>query len=262
MKPSLVALLSAVFTNAAIAQKWEESPTIAELFEKAEVKGTFVVHDPDGQLLRGHNEERARTRFIPASTFKIPHSLIGLSTRAVASVEEVLPYGGKPQKFKQWEEDMSLRKAITMSNVPVYQGLARRIGLKQEREHLARLNYGNADPGTSVDTFWLNGPLKISAVEQTAFLGKLARRKLPYTEEHQQAVAEIVLLEETTTWTLHGKTGWQNAPKPGVGWWVGWVNKGGRIYPFALNLEIQRDSDADKRVALGKASLKALGILE
>jgi beta-lactamase class D len=24
-------------------------------------------------------------------------------------------------------------------------------------------------------------------------------------------------------WSLHAKTGWQNAPGAGVGWWVGWV---------------------------------------
>ena len=46
---------------------------------------------------------------------------------AVKSVNEVLPYGGKLQRIKEWERDMGLREAIKMSNVPIYQELARRI---------------------------------------------------------------------------------------------------------------------------------------
>ena len=70
---------------------------------------------------------------------KVANSLIGLSTGAVRSADEVLPYGGKPQRFKAWEHDMSLRDAIKASNVPVYQELARRIGLERMRANVSRL---------------------------------------------------------------------------------------------------------------------------
>ena len=60
---------------------------------------------------------------------------------------------------------------------------------------------------------------------------------------------------------MHGKTGWWNAPGPGLGWWVGWVDRQGRIFAFALNLDMRRAEDAGKRLELGKASLKALGVL-
>jgi beta-lactamase class D len=68
-------------------------------------------------------------------------------------------------------------------------------------------------------------------------------------------------LDQGANWTLYGKTGWENASNQGVGWWVGWVQKDGQVYAFALNLDIQKPSDAGRRVELGKASLKALGIL-
>ncbi|KAK0358164.1 hypothetical protein LTR94_036533, partial [Friedmanniomyces endolithicus] len=35
------------------------------------------------------------------------------------------------------------------------------------------------DAGSVIDAFWLDGPLKISALEQTRFLGRLAQGKLP-----------------------------------------------------------------------------------
>jgi beta-lactamase class D len=107
---------------------WQDSPVIGKLFNSSNVKGTFVLYDPGANRFIGHDRVRAGTRFIPASTFKIPNSLIGLSSGAVKSVDEVLPYGGKPQPIKAWEHDMGLREAIKISNVPIYQELARRIG--------------------------------------------------------------------------------------------------------------------------------------
>jgi beta-lactamase class D len=181
---------------------------------------------------------------------------------AVKTVDEVLPYTGPPQPFiKAWAKDMGLREAIALSNVPIYQELARRIGLDRMRDNVVRMEYGNKEIGTTVDNFWLTGPLKISAIEQTQFLAKLAQDALPFPQEFQKSVREIVFLEQGANWKLYGKTGWENAPSQGVGWWVGWVQKDDHIYAFALNLDMQNASDASKRVELGKASLRALGLL-
>jgi beta-lactamase class D len=251
-----------LFTFPARATGWEENPQVGKLFKSAEVNGTFVLYDVTAQTYIGHDQARAERRFVPASTFKIPNTLIGLSVGVVASVDEVLPYKGPPHPFVEaWAKDMGLREAIALSNVPIYQELARRIGLDRMRENVVRMEYGNKEIGTTVDSFWLTGPLKISAVEQTQFLAKLAQDALPFPPDLQKSVREIVLLDQGANWKLYGKTGWENAPGQGVGWWVGWVQKEGRVYAFALNMDMQQASEASKRVELGKASLKALGIL-
>jgi len=245
------------------AGDWQESPEVAALFTGAGVVGTFVLYDVAADRYVGHDRSRAQTRFIPASTFKIPHSLIGLAVGAVANVDEIVPYTGPAQPFiEAWGRDMGLRDAIALSNVPIYQELARRIGLERMGEHVRRLTYGNMAIGDQVDRFWLKGPLKISAVEQALFLAKLAKGELPYAAAQQQSLRDILLLEQGPGWKLYGKTGWQNAPEPGVGWWVGWVEKGEQVYSFALNMDIRRESDAAKRMGLGKASLVALKVLE
>lgn len=156
---------------------------------------------------------------------------------------------------------MGLREAIVVSNVPIYQELARRIGLERMQKNISKLNYGNNDIGQVVDMFWLRGPLKISAVEQTQFLAKLAQGQLPFPETAQASVREITRIDYGPNWSLHAKTGWQNGPGPGIGWWVGWVQKGGRIFPFAINIDIQKETDAAKRIEIGKAALKVLEIL-
>lgn len=241
---------------------WEESSKVSELFKGAEVNGTFVLYNIKTDRYIGYNKPRAEKRYVPASTFKIPNSLIGLSVGAVKNVDEVLPYKSDvPPLSKGWEKDMGLREAIVVSNVPIYQELARRIGLERMRENVSKMSYGNEEIGDTVDTFWLKGPLEISAIEQIQFIVRLAQDELPFPKVWQKSVREIVLLDQGENWKLYGKTGWQNAPDQGVGWWIGWVQKGDSIYPFALNMDIQKASDASKRVEIGKASLKALGIL-
>ena len=203
-----VAVATVVICQAAIARTETEVAGAADIFTRNGVIGTFVLLDPTTDTLHVVNAGRAKQRFMPASTFKIANSLIGLDVGAVASADEVLPFGGKPQRFKRWEQDMNLRDAIKVSNVPVYQELARRIGIERMREGVKKLGYGNAEIGDVVDRFWLDGPLAISAIEQAEFLGRLAQDKLPVSADAVRAVKEITVLEQTDSYTLHGKTGW------------------------------------------------------
>lgn len=258
---AVLVVLTIMSGRPAQALEWRDSPAMAQAFENMGAQGTFVLYDVDAQVFVGYNRERAGTRYIPASTFKIPNTLIGLAAGSVRDVDEVLPYGGQPQPIAAWERDMGLREAIPISNVPIYQELARRTGLEVMQTAVAQIDYGNNSIGTVVDRFWLEGPLKISAVEQTQFLARLAAAELPFSEEVQTAVRTIIKLEQTPRWILYGKTGWGTKDKPGVGWWVGWINEDGRIYAFALNMDITDTADLPKRIDLGRACLRAFGLL-
>lgn len=244
-----------------LARTYEEVPELAKCFQDKGVVGTFVLFDVTRDKLFVLDEARAKKRFAPASTFKIANSLIGLDVSAVKSVDEVLPYGGKPQRIKEWERDMGLREAIKMSNVPIYQELARRIGLERMREGVKKLGYGNREIGSVVDRFWLDGPLAISAVEQTEFLDRMLGGQLPINANAVNAVREITLLEKTDAYELHGKTGWLVGTARQLGWWVGWIERGNKVFPFALNIDLMKDADAGKRIEIGRECLKALGRL-
>jgi len=243
------------------ALDWQDNPQIARLFADAGIHGTFVLYDVSGNRLVGHDRSRAESRFPPGSTFKVANALIGLANGAVAGVDTLLPYGGGRLALPAWERDMSLREAMAVSNLAIFQGLARRVGLPRMRAELTRLGYGNAQTGGTVDRFWLDGSLTISAVEQARLLADLARGALPYPAEVQAAVRDLVRLESNAGHTLYGKTGWPTYPEPGVGWWVGWLHKDDRVYAFALNMDMREAADAARRVALGRACLAELGIL-
>lgn len=247
--------------STAHASAWSDREDIAALFADAGVSGTFVVLDAGTGLMQGHDHERAMRRYVPASTFKVPNALIGVATHAVSGVDEVLPWGGRPQRLKVWEQDMSLRQGMPVSNLPVFQELARRIGLERMREQLAALDYGNARIAQTVDDFWLVGPLGISAIEQTRFLAALAGRTLPIDPAAQDDVADIIRIDSGEGWSLHAKTGWADLYQPHLGWWVGWVERGGQVHAFALNIDMPDGSYARKRVELGRAVLVRLGLL-
>jgi beta-lactamase class D len=261
MRPIACLILLLASLEPLFARRYQEMPELAAIFQREGLEGTFALLDGATDTIFVANKARAEKRFIPASTFKIANSLIGLDTGTVRDVDEVLPYGGKPQRIKAWEHDMGLRDAIKVSNVPVYQELARRIGLERMRAGLKKLGYGNMEIGTVVDQFWLKGPLTISAVEQTDFLRRLVEGKLPVKEEAVRAVKEITLVEKTEGYELHAKTGWLSNDNQQVGWWVGWVVREGKTYPFALNFDMTKDADTEKRIPIGRECLQVLGKL-
>lgn len=225
-------------------------------FARHGFSGTFAAYDPGADRLVTLNAKRAATRFVPASTFKVANSLIALEVGAVKDADEMFRYDGKPRMVAAWQKDMTLREAVTASNVPVFQEIARRVGLETYRTWLARLDYGNRETGEIVDRFWLDGPLAISAIEQARFLARLAERRLPMSERSQDIVRDIVRIEETDGRTLFAKTGWDGK----IGLWAGWVEHGARKTAFALNMDMARSVDAPKRTEIGKAILSRLGI--
>ncbi len=236
-----------------------ERPELSASFEKRQIAGTFVLlRHTGGQIVV--NNKRAERPLPPASTFKIANSLIALDTGAVGSVDDVVEYGGQPQPIKAWERDMSLRDAIQVSNVPVFQNVARRIGRSVYRNELKKLNFGNAKVGDDVTRFWLDGPLMISALDQARFLARLARLELPMSESAQRAVHDITVLARRNGRTLHGKTGWTRATKPDTGWFVGWINDGKGAHAFALNMNIYQRGDARFRREITLELLEALGV--
>ncbi|WP_162651221.1 class D beta-lactamase [Lentilitoribacter sp. Alg239-R112] len=232
------------------------------VFKKHNVSGTFALYDPTQDQLTLVNSKRANIQMIPASTFKIANSLIALETNIIADENEIIPFGGKPQPIKAWEKDMPIKQAFKVSNVPVYQELARRIGIQDYNIWLKKLGYGNHTVGDNVTMFWLKGPLKISAVEQAQFIAKLAGSKLPLSMKTQQIVRNIAKIESSGNQTFYGKTGWTIAPDPNIGWFVGWVeNKDNpnKLVSFALNIDINSRKDVSLREIIAREMLAKLG---
>jgi beta-lactamase class D len=251
-----------VAVPSAAAGSWQERPDWAGFFSEAGVGGTIVVVDERSGARWVHDGKRAATRYVPASTFKIPHTLFALDTGVMRDEFQVFKWDGEVRSIDSWNRDQDLRSSMRNSVVWVYQQTARAIGEEAQRRYLEKIAYGNADPSGGVDRFWLEGPLLISAVEQVDFLQRLYRNALPFRLGHQRLVKDLMIVEAGRDWILRAKTGWQARMEPQVGWWVGWVERPDGTVFFALNIEMPGQAmDLPKREAIARAVLRSIGAL-
>ncbi|MFT7619447.1 MAG: beta-lactamase class D [Planctomycetota bacterium] len=230
-------------------------------FGDKRAKGCFVIRDLETKKTRAFNLKRAQTPLLPASTFKIPNTLIALDLEVVADRSHVFKWDGKKRNLESWERDHTLDSAFQHSVVPVYQEIARSIGHESMAAYVKNFGYGNEDISGGIDRFWLDGSLRISAVEQVDFLEKLYFETLPARVWSQRNVKEIMLHEKTERYVIRAKTGWALRDVDPVGWWVGWVEVDGRAHAFALNIELKQMNHAGRRLEIAKSILKSEGLL-
>ncbi len=224
-------------------------------------KGAFVLYDSKGNWYIRYNPERCAERFIPASTFKVMNSLIGLETGVIPDANYVIKWNGAQYDIPAWNQDHTLKTAIQNSVVWYYQELARRVGEKKMQQYVDAAHYGNSDISGKIDTFWLEGGLRISAEEQVEFLKRLYKGELPFSQRSMNTVEEILVLEKTETYQLSGKTGSGQRITPHAGWFVGYLETEGNVYFFATNIESPgSDGNGDKAREIARNILQDLGL--
>lgn len=251
---------------------WEKDVDLSVLFPGVDPDdASFVLYHPlSGQIIR-YNAERAQQRFIPASTFKIPNSLIALETGVAEGAEHVIPWDPaiKPAEgfwIPEWSKAHTLRSAMRGSVYWYYQVLAREIGAKRMQDYLEQFEYGNREMGGGVDGFWLHGELRISPDEQVRFLERMYNGKLGLSTRSTEIVKDILLLEENTSYRLSGKTGTADVTDTReLAWLVGFVEREAEVWFFALNVEgesvWEQWGHSSKRLALVRRLLQELGVL-
>lgn len=247
--------------HSAYASHLADTATIRNLFNQANVKGVIIIKNGNDLQEYGNAVQRADQQFIPASTFKMLNALIGIEHNKT-SPDEVFKWNGEKRSFPAWEKDLTLAQAMAASAVPVYQELARRIGLELMQNEVKRVQFGNGDIGTQVDNFWLTGPLKITPKQEVQFADQLSHLQLPFSKITQQQVVKMLFIEQIGNKALYAKSGWGMDVEPQVGWYTGWVEDAqGKTTAFSLNIEMDPSTPASIRKELLISSLKQLKIL-
>lgn len=230
---------------------------------------TFVLLDMQTGQVVCHNPARARSRYLPASTFKIPNALIALDSRVVNSADFSIAWNSKKTPKQAWwpaiwANDHTLQSALRNSVVWYYQEIARRIGAQRMQSYLTRFKYGNENISGGIDQFWLTGGLRISAEEQTDFLRRFYTGNLSVSGSTTSIVKETLTLEETSQYRFSGKTGWAGfgeSGSPQLGWLVGYLERGQDTYIYAINLDIKSSADAAARLSITKAVFRDFGLM-
>jgi beta-lactamase class D len=247
--------------------EFELRPDFARRFEEVGTRGVFAVYRLRDNRLIVTDEGRARLDYVPASTYKVPHALIALETGVVADADrELIRWDGQVRAIEAWNRDHTLRSAMAVSAVPVFQQIARRIGSERMKKYLDAFRYGNRDVGSEIDRFWLDGPLKISALEQIEFFERLRRGDLPLSQRALDIGRDIIPSEAVSGGSLRYKTGAVGidgtaGEKAALGWIAGYVDRGEDSSIFALNLDIHGQPDLARRLPIAKTILGELGAI-
>ncbi len=231
------------------------------LFNDRGVTGTILLTTLDGTQLFQACPERAKMPLLPASTFKIPNSLIALEEAALTGPDEIFIWDGEVRFLDAWNQDHSMRTAFPVSCVWFYQELARRVGNEKYLLHLKQLNYGNMKTGPEISSFWLDGDLRITAEQQITFLKKLHNNELPFKVQNIQIVKDLMVVEETDDYKFRAKTGWAVRADGQHTWWIGYVEKGDQVWFFATNIELTHNDQAKYSREITREALELIGVL-
>src|ERR1700733_14264082 len=245
-------------------QRSEIREDLARHFTDENTVGTFVGYKVDDYLVIASDKNRSGEAKLPASTFKIPNSVIALETGVVGDPDkDVFKWDGVVRSIEAWNRDHTMRSAIAASAVPVYQEIARRIGQERMQKYVDLLEYGNRNIGGGIDQFWLSGALRIDPMQQIDFVDRLRRGALPISERSQDLVRDILPVTKVGDTTIRAKSGLLGAEigKPSLGWLVGWAEKGGANTVFALNLDCREPRHIADRMKLTQACLMDIGAI-
>ncbi len=248
-------------------QNYIHEKKFASLLDSFNVEGSILIFDSKENTYYSNDFIRANKGFIPASTFKIPNSIIGLELGILSDENTVFKWNGEKRRMSTWEKDLTLKEAFKVSCVPCYQELATNIGTKRMKKYLKKLEYKNMIfNNETVNDFWLTGESKISQLQQIEFLNRFYSSKLPIKETTLDVMKKIMLIEKTPEYSLSGKTGWGVIQDENIGWYVGYLEKNEKVYFFAVNINSTEKTDMNNftsiRLDATKQAFNVLGVVE
>lgn len=193
------------------------------------------------------NPAECRVASTPASTFKIPNTLIALESGV--DLDAMAKWDGVDYGNARWNRDQSLRTALRESAYWFYRDMARRLGEQKMREQFAKLKYAKDTFDGDHAAFWINGDLVVTPIEQVDFLERLARGKVDANPKNIATVRELIRHENGIVYgfddlrlrwpagtELRAKTGNASAHGARSSWLVGEVRCGAETLVFAARV--------------------------
>lgn len=240
--------------------------TFQALIDSADMNGTIVIFDTKQNTYTSNDIKWAETGFLPASTFKIPNTLIALETGVLHDENTILKWNGEKHWMEAWNKDLTLKEAFHASCVPCYQEIARKIGEERMKRYLKSFDYPEMFvDSANLDKFWLNGEGRISPLQQITFLKLFNEGGLPIKTTTYTTAKKVFEREKTENYTLYAKTGWSSGENIENGWFIGFLETNNKVYYFATNIEPKGNRPENEyyeaRIEVTMQALKSLNIL-
>jgi beta-lactamase class D len=264
MKQIITLIILGLVYTVSFSQKSTEKD-FKVFFSKYGVDGCFVLYNETDEEFVRYHADLCDSGYIPASTFKIPNSLIALEEGVVNDTSQVFHWDGRMWPNKQWNQDQTLKTAMKYSCIWVFIGFAGEIGIEKYQHYLNSFDYGNKILTGPPTRFWLNGLFRISANQQIDFLKKFYTYDLPgISRQSIDLVKDIIVIEQNDHYKLSGKTGGGMLTENDyIMWLVGYLERENKTYYYALNFKSDDfNKTSQARYQITKDILKELSLID
>ncbi|WP_167856954.1 class D beta-lactamase [Hymenobacter aquaticus] len=232
-------------------------------FDSYGLRGSFLLYDQQANHFTAYDMARCNQGYLPGATFAIPNTLIGLETGVLADTSHVFAWDQVKRDNEAWNRDLRLSQAVRAECLPCMQQIAQEVGVRRYQQSLLKLKFGQMVVTPEVLTsFWMGGVSRISQFQMVNFLRFLYQEKLPPAPRNQALTKQLFQLKATPQYTLYGTSGYTQRAKLTNGWFVGWLERGGNVYLFALNAEPKDGKPADEKFIEGRRAIAELILQE
>lgn len=196
------------------------------------------------------NDGQCDARISPASTFKIAISLMGFDSGILTSSDTPeWPFKeGYIDWRAEWKQSTRPESWLRYSVIWYSQQITQTLGHDRFASYVQKFGYGNEDISgnkgkhNGLTHAWLSSSLQISPTEQVGFLMRMLEGQLPVSTFAVSSTTAIMEHHsQPDGWDSYGKTGaglpfgedGELVKGQPFGWYVGWLEKGGRKVVFA-----------------------------
>ncbi len=224
-------------------------------------EGSFVLYDLNGDTWKVYDMEQATLRTAPNSTYKIYDALFGLEEDVIAPDDSFMAWDGTNHPFEAWNGNQDLLSAMQSSVNWYFEEIDMKIGSSAIQDYIRKIGYGNEIVNANLSTYWMQGALKISPVEQVELLTSLHNNRFDFAPENINAVKNSICLFSSEDKNFYGKTGTGRVDGQDVnGWFVGLLETTGNTYFFAPNIQAAENATGGKASEISLSILSHMGI--
>ena len=224
-------------------------------------EGSFVLYDLNGDTWKVYDMEQATLRTAPNSTYKIYDALFGLEEDVIAPDDSFMAWDGTAHPFEAWNGNQDLLSAMQSSVNWYFEEIDMKIGSSAIQDYIRKIGYGNEIVNANLSTYWMQGTLKISPVEQVELLTSLHNNRFDFAPENINAVKNSICLFSSEDKNFYGKTGTGRVDGQDVnGWFVGLLETAGNTYFFATNIQAAENATGGKASEISLSILSHMGI--
>lgn len=234
------------FSSLTYAKTFIQSQALSNILDNN--LGNIVILDLQSNIYYCSDIKGAKHSYIPASTFDFANVLIALESNTLKNIDEVFLNVENKYVFNyNYGPNINLKSAFINDQRYAFIYLSSIIKPTTYRKFLNKMKYGNRQIGRNNPSFWLQGPLKVSNVDQVDFIANILTNKFKFKKEHINNLIKIskshVSIDTNDNSSIHLKLSTspidENYANANM---LGFILKNDEKYAIAINIIVKNNT--------------------